>query len=77
MSDKNTERSNLIVTSLSKNNLIIESMAITSHYNCIYDYVNKKMQHRLLSHIFDRIIISVPKYNYFGKPIKYNFIRVH
>ena len=25
--------------------------------------VNKKMQ----SHIFDRIIISVPKYNYFGK----------
>ena len=38
---------------------------------------NKKMQHRLLSHIFDRIIISVPKYNYFGKPIKYNFIRVH
>ena len=23
----------------------------------------------LRSHIFDRIIISVPKYNYFGKPI--------
>ena len=38
---------------------------------------NKKMQHRLLSHTFDRIIISVPKYNYFGKPIRYNFLRVH